>query len=87
MKKTFFASLYAVILGLVLSTTWILATPVPAYAGTCSAKCGKKTVTCNGPICDANDGVGCSSSNSNGDRLDLKTCSANTEVELEEFEN
>jgi hypothetical protein len=72
MKKTIIVSAYASICSLILTTVWLLATPISVYASLCTATCPSGTVTCSGNSCSAVDGYGCSAYDSNGNKIEKK---------------
>lgn len=63
MRKMIVAGVFTVKVSLILTTAWLVITPIPARAGSCSAQCRNGIVTCNtqssSEFCYAEDGVGC----------------------------
>jgi hypothetical protein len=44
------------------------------WAASCTADCAGGSVTCNGATCNANDNVGCSATDANGNLTQTKEC-------------
>jgi hypothetical protein len=63
MRKALSAGMFSAVLGLIVATAWLVMTPVPVLASTCSAQCRNGIVTCQTQssyeYCYAEDGVGC----------------------------
>ena len=60
MKKRGSSFLLSICLCLILTSGWLLFTPITALAAMCIAECaGGQSVTCRGQSCTATDGVGC----------------------------